>query len=87
MKKPPGMITPAMVFGKTPQYIIDSHYHDMLETLKTGDAEKISFLLACVNYIKAKDGYDYIDFAAANLVMSGWLTKNAKNEYIVKVAV
>lgn len=77
---------PTMVFGKTPHYLIDSHYHDMLATLKTRDAEKISFLMACLNYIKAKPGYEYIDFAAANLVMAGWLTKNAKNEYIVKEA-
>lgn len=84
MKKPNGMVTPSMVFGKVPQYIVDSHYHDMLSTLKTGDEEKIGFLLSCVNYLKAKDGYNYIDFAAANLVMNGWLTKNEKNEYITK---
>jgi len=71
-----------MVFGKVPQFIIDEHYHAILNTIKNGG--DIDFLLSCVNALRGKPGYEHIDFAASNAVMSGWLTVNAKNEFEVK---
>jgi hypothetical protein len=71
-----------MVFGKVPQFVIDEHYHAILNTIKSGG--DVDFLLACINALKDKPGYEHIRFAAQNAVMSGWLTVNDANKFAVK---
>jgi hypothetical protein len=54
------------------QRIGDEHYRQLVATIKTGDAEKISFHLACLNYMRAKQ--PYAQWAGQQGVMHGWLT-------------
>ncbi len=73
-----------MIFGHIPQDVIDAHYHGILDVLKSKNPEQIAFHLACINYLKDLDGYGHIRFAAQNAVMHGWLSVDAKNNFIVK---
>ncbi len=69
----------------TPQVIQDignHHYQSLIETIKSGNPEIISFHLACLNYMK--DRAPWFQWAGQQGVMNGWLTVNAQNRFEVK---
>jgi hypothetical protein len=64
------------------QRIGDEHYRQLVATIKTGDASKISFHLACLNYMRQKR--PEFQWAGQQGVMHGWLSVNDANEFILK---
>lgn len=70
----------------TPQQVIDLHYRTIVDTLMTGNEEKISFLVACLNFLKGKAGFEHINLAAQEAVTRGWLTINDANRFMPRQA-
>ena len=72
----------------TPQEIQslgDRHYLELVKEIKSGDAEKARFTIACLNYMR--ELRPEFQWALQQGVMHGWLTITHNWRYIIRVDV